>query len=490
MHPICYLLLLVPLTAFSARPNIVWIVPDDMSAHFSCYGETTIKTPHVDALAKSGVRFTKAFVTSPVCSPCRTALITGMYQTTIGGHQHRSGMGTYKNHLDPQIRLVPDLLKEAGYHTSITSWPMREDKLGKTDYNFEWDRSIYDSEDWADRAKDQPFFAQIHTHGGKMRGDHPKSWDRFEKRTLETLGSTTPTTAVQLPPYYPAHPTILRDWAAYLDTVRMTDHQVGQIMARLKSEGVLKNTIVVFMTDHGISHARGKQFLYDEGLHVPLIITGPGLEAGAVRTDLVEHIDLAALTIAKAGLEVPSWMQARDILAADYQPREAAYAARDRCDETIDRIRSVRTARYKYIRNFYPQRAYLQPCAYKDFKHIMIALRDWHQKGELTGPQLLQFRDTRPAEELYDLKSDPHELHNLASDPAHQKPLQTHRKLLTTWIKTTRDRAQEKEPLASYNSSMHRYLTHAQKRFTKAYATTLEKNIQEARAWHYPEAKP
>ena len=153
----------------------------------------------------------------------------------------------------------------------------------------------------------------------------------------------------------------------------------------LKEQGELENTVILFMTDHGISHARGKQFMYDEGLHVPLVIAGPGLESGKTRHDLVEHIDITALSLGLAGIDIPKTMQARNILAADYEPRDAVFAARDRCDETVEHLRSVRTKRFKYIRNFLPQRPHLQPCAYKDKKSILIALRAANKAGTLNA---------------------------------------------------------------------------------------------------------
>src|SRR5262249_17892142 len=150
-----------------------------------------------------------------------------------------------------------------------------------------------------------------------------------------------------------------------------TDREVGEVMKRLEREHLLENTVVFFLTDHGISHARGKQFLYDEGIHVPLVIRGPGIAKGAVHQDLVEHIDLAATSLALAGIPIPKGMQSQNILASDYQPRDAVFAARDRCDETVEHLRSVRTARFKYIRNFLPLRPHLQPNAYKDGKPIV-----------------------------------------------------------------------------------------------------------------------
>ena len=459
------------------RPNIVWIIPDDMSANFSCYGETAIETPNVDALAKQGVQFNHAYVTAPVCSTCRSAFITGMYQTTIGAHHHRSGRGTEKIDLPAGVTMVPKLFQDAGYHTSITGWPIKGG-LGKTDYNFEWDKSIYDSADWSDRKPGQPFFAQIQTQGGKLRGKDAKGWDKVANSARSRFGQSTPIESVVLPPYYPDHAIILRDWAAYLDSVRMTDAMVGEVVAKLEEQGVRDNTLILFMTDHGISHGRGKQFLYDEGLHVPLVLNGPGIEPGTVRDDLVEHIDIAALSLAAAGIEIPESMQARDILAANYQTRDAVFAARDRCDETVDHIRSVRTDRFKYIRNFLSDRPYLQPCAYKDAKAILIALRECHEAGTLDENQSLLFRNVRPKEELYDLDSDPHELHNLATDPEHQSTLFALREKLNQWMTQTNDRGRTPESPAQYESDMKVYLDTLRIRSTPEHLQTVEQNIQ------------
>ena len=464
------------------RPNIVWIIPDDMSANFSCYGETAIETPNVDRLAADGVKFTNAYVTAPVCSTCRSAFITGMYQTSIGAHHHRSGRGELKIQLPDAIKLIPELFQNAGYHTSITGWPMNG-KLGKTDYNFEWDQSVYDGNDWSKRKKGQPFFAQIQTQGGKLRGKDNSGWEKISKAAEKRFGSRTPNSAVKLPPYYPNHPDIVRDWAAYLDSVRLTDAMVGDVLARLEAEGVRKNTLVLFMTDHGISHGRGKQFMYDEGLHVPLIIAGPGVKAGAVRKDVVEHIDIAALSLAAAGIQIPKYMQAQDILAADYSPRKAAFAARDRCDETVDHMRSVRTKDFKYIRNFLPNRPYLQPCAYKDAKAILIALRECHHAGTLNETQELLFREERPKEELFDVRTDPHEVNNLAGDPAFAGKLKELRGRLDTWMEETDDKGRAAESKEMYDSDMAIYLSTIKRRSTPENLKIIEDNIALMKKW-------
>lgn len=440
------------------RPNIVWIIPDDMSANFGCYGEKAIETPHVDALAAGGLKFINAYVTAPVCSTCRSAFITGMYQTSIGAHHHRSGRGEEKIHLPEHIKLLPKLFQEAGYHTSISGWPGAKGKFGKTDYNFEWDKKVYNSSLWQDRGEGQPFFHQVQTPGGKLRGKDEEGWEKIQVRAEQTLGSRTPDSVVELPPYYPNHPNIVRDWAAYLDSARMTDHMVGEVVSKLEEEGLLENTLIIFMTDHGISHARGKQFMYDEGLHVPLVIAGPGVEAGAVRDDVVEHIDIAALSLGAAGIEVPEWMQARDILAKDYEPREAAFAARDRCDETVDHMRAVRTQHFKYIRNFLPDRPYLQPCAYKDAKDILITMRQAYKDEVLNKTQRLLFRETRPREELYDVNADPFEINNLVDDPAYADELLKMRERLENWMVETDDKGREPESAEMFQSDMNVYV--------------------------------
>jgi len=206
------------------------------------------------------------------------------------------------------------------------------------------------------------------------------------------------------------------------------------------------------LVNHGISHARGKQFIYDEGLHVPPVIAGPGIDAASVRDDVVEHIDIAALSLGAAGIPVPDWMQARDILAEDYEPREAVFAARDRCDETVDHMRSVRTREFKYIRNFLPERPYLQPNRYKDAKHIIKAMREWHAAGELNEAQSLIMRETRPPEELYDVVNDPHEIHNLADDPDFADQLVHLRGLLDQWMEDTGDQGRTPESEERYDS--------------------------------------
>lgn len=472
------------ISAAADKPNILWFVVDDMSAHFSCYGATTIQTPHVDKLASEGTRFTRAFVTAPVCSPCRSALITGMYQTSIGAHHHRSGRGVEKIQLPEGITPIPALFQKAGYYTCIGSGlPSAPEKgkknkggigLGKTDYNFEWDAKIYDGPDWSARQPGQPFFMQVQLPGGKLRRGTDDAAKKLSAEAEAEFGKSVQTDEVKLPPYYPSDPVLLRDWAAYLDAVRFTDQHVGKVLARLEKEGQLDNTLIIFMTDHGISHARGKQFLYDEGTHIPFIVRGPGIERNAVRNDLIEHIDMGSISLAAANIPIPASMQGRDVFAKNYVQRDAVFSARDRCDETIDRIRSVRTERFLYIRNFYPERPHLQPNAYKDGKSIVKTLRSLHETGKLDSlSEGLLFSPTRAPEELYEWTTDRWQLKNLAGDPAHRQTLETLRSRLDRWIVESGDRGQESEKM--YDSDMAEYL--------KKRDPEVEKNIVLMKKW-------
>jgi arylsulfatase A-like enzyme len=471
-------------------PNVLWFIVDDMSPHFACYGEKLVQTPHVDGLAREGTRFAHAYTTAPVCSPSRSAFIAGMYQTSIRAHHHRSGRGVQKIDLPCDVVPVPALLKKAGYFTCIGDGlpevsggeAAQPGNAGprKADYNFEWDRAMYDSSDWADRKADQPFFMQVQLPGGKLRGDREASFQKTAAEAREKLGSAIDPATVTLPPYYPRDSVLLQDWAAYLDSVRLTDHHVGQVISRLEREGLLENTLVLFATDHGISHARGKQFLYDEGTHIPFVARGPGVPRGSVREDLIELMDVAAISLAAAGVPLPPTMQAKNIFARDYAPREAAYGARDRCDETVDHSRSVRTGHYLYIRNFLPQRPLLQPSVYKDNKAIVQTLRRLHASGQLDDLQeKLLFSPTRPAEELYDWRADPHQLKNLADDPAHRTALEAHRAQLERWMIDTKDAGAE--PAAMYESDMAVYLKNTADRPSRH--DELKANIALMRRW-------
>ncbi len=463
------------------RPNIVWILVDDMSRHFGYQGERLVTTPNIDRLASEGIVFKQAYATAPVCSTFRSALITGMYQTSIGAHHHRSSRGVLKITLPQDVTTIPELFRAAGYYTSNGN--ADASRPGKEDYNFEYNRTdLYDGISWSGRKRNQPFFAQFQLSGGKHRNNR----DNYHQIRSE-LSSPVDPNAVTLPPYYPDHPVIREDWAAYLDSVNYTDIEVGKILDKLKEDQCLNNTIIFFLTDHGISHARGKQFLYEEGVRIPFIAWGEPLpKARSTRTDLISQIDLAATSLDLAGIPIPDSMQGRSLLASNFRPREYVVSARDRCDETVDHIRSIREGNYKYIRNYLPKRPYLQPCNYKDKKPFMPVLRQLYANGKLTPAQSLLMADTRPTEELYHLTDDPWELNNLAASPAQHERLERYRSLLGAWERATNDQGRFPEQTEFYDSDMLPYLQKHRRKDPQT-ADILEANIRLMKKWQREE---
>lgn len=406
------------------QPNVLWIYGEDLYPDLGCYGTPVVHTPHIDQLAAEGTIYKNSFVTCPVCSPSRSAIITGRYQTAIGAHNHRSKRDVP---LPNGVRLITDYFRDAGYFTCNSPGPGAYDKAGKTDFNFFVEKP-FDGSDWSARKKDQPFYAQLNIT------DTHRDFARDNERPIDPA-------SVEIPPYYPDHPLVRADWAQYLESIQVLDRKIGQVMQRLEQEGLRDNTIVFFIGDHGRAHARDKQFLYDGGLRVPCIARWPGqIAAGAIDEQLVSGVDFAATALHLCGLPVPQSLDGRAFIKGDTAERETVFAARDRCDGTDDRIRCVRTARYKYIRNLEPERPYMQFNAYKKHQYpAWTLLRVLHQRGQLSPAQAQFLAPTRPPEELYDLHRDPHELNNLAADPAHESTRSNLCRQLDQWMTATKD---------------------------------------------------
>jgi len=421
------------------RPNVLWLYCEDLSPWLPAYGDTTVKTPHLDALAADGAVFTNCFAASPVCSPSRSAVITGCMASTLDLHQHRSNRSkTVGKPLPAGVKTLPELFRAAGYFTY---------NHGKDDFNFRYDHATLYSDghkpksygfygvhgygDWTERKVGQPFFGQFMLLAGKHKGKIADPLDPAK---------------VTVPPYYPDHPAYRAQIARHYDQIRMTDAEVGKIIARLKTDGLYDNTIIVFLSDHGGPLLRGKCLCYDQGLHVPLMIAWPGnpkaIKRGK-RTDLCSLLDLPATMLALAGLPVPDHMESRPLFAPDYK-RDYIIATRDRCDWCIDRIRAVRTTRYAYMRNYITDRPLVQK-DYRQGKDYYKTLIQLHAEGKLTAQQAAVLKTPRPAEELYDLQADPHQVRNLAADPKHAKTLASMRRTLATWIKQTGDKGQQPE---------------------------------------------
>jgi arylsulfatase A-like enzyme len=453
LHPLPLLATLAALTAnaFAAvppRPNFLWLIGEDTSpSAYSCYGEQpAASTPTIDGLARAGVRFDRFYTTAPVCSASRSAFNTGMYQTTIGAHQHRT---PNKQPLPAGVRTLPEWFRSAGYYTAnLREFPaeLAQRASGKTDWNFvPAEKALYQSDRWDDLARHQPFYAQIN-----FQETH---------RAFNAEGITDPAKVV-LPPYYPDHPVIRKDYADYLDSARRLDGKIARILARLEKEGLADNTVVIFMGDNGEAHIRGKQFCYEEGLRVPLIVRWPKgvpapahYRAGTVDRRLLEAIDMPATLLSLAGAPVPAKMQGVPFLGARVgAPKQYVFGARDRCDETAMRLRTVRDERYRYIRTFTPEIPFFSPNAYKARQYPAWTLvPKLHAEGKLNAVQSFLCQPRQPEEQLFDMVADPHEIKNLVAStrPEHAAALKRLRAELESWVIRTDDQGRYPEKMSA-----------------------------------------
>jgi uncharacterized sulfatase len=418
------------------RPNILWISTEDMSPDMGCYGDSYSVTPNLDRLASQGARFTRAFSTAPVCSPSRCSIITGMYASTVGGQEHRS-------HIVPaqDVKCFTEYLRKLGYYCTNNS---------KTDYNFTPPKSAWDESSkrahWRNRPdKSQPFFAVfnfLETHESRAYNRN----GNFSHLTDSLTASQRHDPAKgKLPAYYPDTPIVRQYWARWYDCITVMDQRIQKLLDELQEDGLADNTIVIFWADHGRGLPRGKRWLYDSGLRVPLIVRWPGhIKPGSIRDDMVTLMDLGPTMISLAGGKVPPQMQGRVFLGPDRQPEpKYVFATRDRMDETPDMMRSVRDHQFKYIRNYHPELPYAQPIKYMDAAPIMQEWRRMNREGKLKGPDALFFAPTKPPEELYDVQADPEEVHNLASEAQYQPILKRMRQALDEWEIRTHDKAYE-----------------------------------------------
>ena len=409
------------------RPNILWLTSEDNGPHLGAYGDAFATTPNLDALAGRGAIYLNAWSTFPVCAPARTAIITGMYPSTIGAHHMRSVVP-----LPSQIRLFPHYLRQAGYYTSNNR---------KEDYNLErpgtgWDESSARAH-WNNRPSNTPFFAVFnHTvsHESRIR-------ERPHQARHDPAG-------VDIPSYHPDTPEVRQDWAQYYDRMTEMDAQVGERLRELDEAGLTEDTIIFYFGDHGAGMPRSKRWPYNSGLHVPLIVVVPekfrglaprGYGAGAHLTRLVGFIDLAPTILSLAGVEPPGHMQG-SAFSGPHSTSGPAYqfGFRDRMDERYDLVRTARDQRYIYIRNYMPHLPYGQHVEYMFQTPTTQVWKRLYDQGVLQPPQTC-FWESKPPEELYDLKTDPDQVHNLVDSGAHRLTLVRFRRTVQKHLLTIRD---------------------------------------------------
>jgi N-sulfoglucosamine sulfohydrolase len=452
----------MPVKGNGERPNILFITAEDICPNLGCYGDPNATTPYLDSFASEGIRFTNVYSVHPCCSPSRSCLATGMYPTRQGGFQHRAKMWVSSN----EVRTVTSLLRDEGYYT----FNGMEGGSYKTDYNFEptddpWDTIRSEEVEWRNRPAGKPFFGQVN-----LFRTHQSQYGRRLVGEADPHRTHDPG-AIILPPYHPDTPAVREIWAEYHDRITEMDEQFSRILGFLEEDGLQNDTIVIFLGDNGMGIPGGKVWLWEQGLHVPLIIripkkwhslyqleqstagvTGPheitaqepGFTAiGKVCSKMVSFVDFAPTLLSLCGIPIPGAMTGQPFLGPHARERDFCFAARDFHDGAdFDTSRVVRSRRFHYIRNFMPHQGW-DPILYS-WSRAPYMLTEWlnaAERGELdcNMRQIAFFSTEKPPEELYDIINDPHCLNNLATDPGYHDMLLEMGQLCRDWMIETGD---------------------------------------------------
>ena len=416
------------------RPNILCLVCEDISPYLGCYGDPVALTPQLDKLAADGIRFNRMYSVYGVCAPSRNALITGMYPASIGGGNMRTGNKRRVENMPDSLQIPPyestppsyvkcytEYLRAAGYYCTNNA---------KEDYQFKAPRSAWDESSktahWRDRPDGMPFLAIFNI----MRSHESQIWAWEQEPWIIHPDS------VKIPPFYPDTPLIRRDIARMHSNNTIMDREVGEMIAQLEEDGLLENTIIIFYSDHGGPMPRGKRELLETGTRVPFIVRLPGKKgAGTVVNDLCSFVDIPATILSLAGIKIPDHMHGQALLGdQEAAPRDYIFTARDRMDECFDCRRAVRDHRFRYVRNYRPDFGAYQDITFRRQMNTMQELIEFRDALRLNEEQSYWFRGTKAEEELYDLETDPFELHNLAGDPDYVDVQGRLAKVLNDWV--------------------------------------------------------
>ena len=420
------------------RPNFVFIVSEDNSIHYlRLYGNKLGITPNIERLADNGLTFNHAFSGAPVCSVARSTLATAMHAPRVGFQYHRkSALAS----LPPGVKPWSQVLRENGYYTTNNA---------KTDYNFNvnrkevWDMSS-NKATWRNRPnKAMPFF-----HMQSFADSH-ESRLHFPLKQMETPTKTSPDD-VMLQPYFPDTPIMRYTKARYYDRIRVIDSQVGKIVNQLKEDGILEDTFVFYFGDHGGVMPRSKGYAYESGLHVPLVVRIPenfkkliDHKRGTRTNGFVSFIDFGPTVLNLASISVHKELDGqaffgKGVSAADLANRDEVFGHADRFDEKFDMVRTYRKGKWKYIRNY---QSYYADGLQNNYRYRQLAYDNWRNlyRAERLNPVQQQFFERRSVEQLFNLEKDPHEVTNLAADPAQSKRLAEMRGLLKNKMKSIND---------------------------------------------------
>ena len=413
----------------TSRPNIVWVISEDNSKHsLKHFDPSGASTPAIESMAAHGITFDRAFSNAPVCSVARTTLLTGCYAPRIGTHLHRPHR---RMSLPEGLKPLPAYLKDAGYYTTNQS---------KEDYNINGGKTAWNESSkkasWKNRpSEDTPFF-HVQTFGQS----HESSL-HFDQSEMKQNTKHAPKSLL-LPPYYPDTPTFRYTRARYHDNIQTIDEKISRVLADLEEAGQLERTFVFYFGDHGGVLPGSKGYLFETGLHVPLVVRVPdqfkeqtGRELNSRTRGFVEFVDFGPTILELASVDIPPGIDGQPFLGSSVDPayadeRDEAFGYADRFDEKYDMVRSLRLGKWKYIRHF---EAFYPNAMQNNYRYNMLAYQEWrslYKSGELDSVQAAFF-NAKPVEALYNLEKDPHETNNLAGDPEHQTRLQQARERLS-----------------------------------------------------------
>ncbi len=426
------------------RRNVVLLIADDLGFQLGCYGDRAARTPHLDALARRGVRFSHAFATVSSCSPSRSTIYTGLYAHSSG--QYGLAHAEHNFHSRAGVRSLPAYLRVAGYRTGIIG---KVHVVPRSVYDFDQEirasgrngaQMAQQARKFIEACGDREFclvlgYTDPHRAGkGKSFANEGK-YPGIEQRKFAPK-------EVTVPPFLPDQPDVRADLAEYYQAVNRLDQGVGKLLEVLKATGRDRDTLVIFLSDNGIPFPGAKTTLYDSGIHLPLIVAQPGQKkAGLVNQAMVSWVDILPTILDWAGLKPPATLPGRSFLPIleEENPKgwDEVYASHTFHEVTMYYpMRAVRTRKYKYIRNLAHKLDF--PFA-SDLYHSAT----WQgvlKRGDRTlGARSLTAFLHRPAEELYDVEKDSSETKNLAGGPAHAKTLQSLRRKVRDMQERTKD---------------------------------------------------
>jgi len=414
-------------------PNIIWLMADDAGLQdFGCYGHPVLKTPNIDKLAREGVKFTQAFVTSPQCSPSRTSCFTGKYAHTMGTEDLHSP-------LPESEKVLPQYLKPRNYYTGNVG----KLHLGK-DAKDKFDFIMKDVDKWRkflrERPKNRPFFLCLGYH-------EPHRPYKIKRNSKEYQKDDT-----VVPPYLPDKKRVRKDLARYYNQIHKLDTRVGKILQALEKRNLAENTIVLFWSDNGPPFPRAKGFLYDTGIATPLIIRWKEKLEPGIRRGLVSIVDFVPTMLDMVDIDIPDEIQGKSfykhLKGENHSFRDYIFTERNWHD-LDDHVRSVRTNRYKYIRNYYPDEPYTLPSDVFGSPTFKAMKKAWNNNNLPYRKRLLFKR--KPREELYDLQNDPNEFYNLVNREGYQEIKYNLKKRVEKWEERTDDVPISKTKKDNYN---------------------------------------